>query len=179
MPLYYASLEEAWYTPPIAGLDDVLVGAGWARVHWCEMEDWQDGARWCDKWHPTLDLAAEFLQRIMAHVPFEKVLIVGDSTLTWDMGERGEYGFRYNWDVRDPFLAKAGGPRSAIWAVPGVGLKGIVKQIGSGIHWERPDAIVLVGGWNEKEGSAEDFAKALADAIDDAMAWARTGIAAH
>ena len=45
VPLYYASLEEAWYTPPIAGLDDVLVGAGWARVHWCEMEDWQDGAR--------------------------------------------------------------------------------------------------------------------------------------
>ena len=163
-PLYYASLEEAWFEPPMPGVDDLMVRAGWHRIHWCTREDWVE-ADWCDQWHPKAHKAAQFLARIMGHVPNPKVLIVGDSTLTWDLGERGEHGFSYNWIIRDELLRAAGVPSSALWAVPGVALhgrRGILAQLRDGVLWgSRPNAILLVGGWNEAELPAETFVDLL------------------
>jgi len=168
-PLYFAALQEAWFEPHVVGADDALVQAGWHRIRWCTMEDWYGGEHWCDQWHPKLHLAAVFLFRILLHVPHRRILIIGDSTLTWDMQERGEHGFTYNWTIRDALLRAAGAPSSALWGVPGVALhgrRGLISQVRDGVRYGgKPDAVLMVGRWNERDASAEDMAKQLTQVI--------------
>jgi hypothetical protein len=170
-PLYYASLQEAWYEPPMPGVDDLMVSAGWSRLHWCSREDWVE-ADWCDQWHSKAHKAAQFLNRLMHHVPHTRVLIVGDSTLTWDLGERGEHGFSYNWEMRDTFLRTAGCPSCALWAVPGQALhgpRGLLSQLRNGVRYGGTyEAVLLVGGWNESSVSAEDFVRDITQAAQEA-----------
>ena len=60
------------------------------------------------------------------------------------------------------FLAESGAPPgSAMWSVPGDRCEGIAEQLRKALGWaESPyDAILLVGGWNDKVGNPLELAE--------------------
>ena len=120
-PLYYATLNTAWFQEAVPGLNQAFADAGWQRLSWCVDSDWSD-ALWMDKNHPERPIASAFLTRMLLQLPpgTGRVLIVGDSTLSqhfreeWD-GDR----IQFNWADRDRLLAESGCLGSAIWCILG------------------------------------------------------------
>ena len=162
MPLFYADLDAAWFYEGVPGLNQAFTGAGWQRLTWREDADW--GKAWVDKGHPERPTAAELLARLLVQLPSgtRRVLIAGDFTLTqhfregWD----GE-SILYAWVERDRFLAEAGCPGSALWAIPVARCDCIAWQLWKALRWETRafDAVLLVGGWNSREGDPVELAQ--------------------
>jgi hypothetical protein len=119
--------------------------------------------------HPERPMASELLRRMLLQLPqgTRNVLIVGDSTLTQHFREPWTGNdLQWNWADRAAFLAESGCPGSAIWAIPGAKVDSIAWQLWKAKQWEgRPfDAILLCGGWNQKEGDPRELAAILTDA---------------
>ena len=139
-----------------------LEQAGWERLPWCEDADWYKP--WVDRVHPERSTAAELLRRLLAKLPpsTRRVLIVGDSTLTQHFREAWEgENIQFDWSERERFLAEAGCPGSALWAIPGAKCDTIAWQIWKALRWETAqlDAILLCGGWNNYDGDPVELAE--------------------
>jgi hypothetical protein len=94
-------------------------------------------------------------------------LIVGDSTFTQHFGEWVGDVFTYNLPERAAFLAEAGmPPRCTIWAVPGAWSCEFADQAREGLRQGgRPDAVLVVGGWNDKYGDPTANVGSLVEAL--------------
>jgi len=145
--LYYADLNQAWYSERVPGLNDSLVAAGWRRLDWVEDADWESG-QWMDRNHPERPTALLFLQRLLSQMPVSgPILIVGDSTLSnWLREEWPNDRIWYNWEERERFLRDGGAPPgSAFWSIPGDRCAGIADQIRNGRQWAtHPFAAILL-----------------------------------
>ena len=159
--LYFAALQQGWFSEQVEGLEDEFIAQGWVRLSWCDQADlvdghWMDGGR--DTNHPARPTASLFLTRLLAQLPAttQSLLLVGDSTLSQHFGEwRRGRNIWYDWADRERFLQESGAPPgTAMWSVPGVGCDGIVEQIQNARQWASApfDAVLVVGGWNDWQG---------------------------
>ena len=132
------------------------------------MDDWWLAGGWMDKVHPSRATRIVLLQRLYVQLGNPThLLIVGDSTLTFHFGEWVGDVFTYNWPARALFLAEAGLPaNTSFWAVPGAWSCEFSEQARAAVRWGgRPDAILMVGGWNDKYGDPAANAGALVEAL--------------
>ena len=158
MALFFARLNEGWFSERSVGLEAALTARGWTPLSWCVQADqangsWMDEGRDTD--HPERETALLFLQRLRAQLPVSgPVLIIGDSTLsTWLREDWPGGRIWYDWEERERFLRDSGAPPgSAFWNVPGSRCDGFVEQLQSAYSWtDTPyEAVLLVGGWNNK-----------------------------
>jgi hypothetical protein len=135
--LLFAQLNSAWFNEGIVALEHHLIAAGWRALPWISNEDWYHDAGWIDNVHPTRTLAGVVLQRLYLHLPVDsRVLIIGDSTLTFHFDEYNESGFHYDWCDREAFLHENGIHDCALWAVPGARLGDICKQLEKALSYD-------------------------------------------
>ena len=117
---------------------------------------------------PRRATSADLLNRIYVQMGNpECVLIVGDSTFRQHFGEWVGDVFTYNRPERAAFLAEAGmPPRTTIWAVPGAWSCEFADQARMAVRQcGRPDAVLVVGGWNDRYGDPASNAGALVEAL--------------
>ena len=165
--LYYADLNAAWFREAVPGLNQAFADAGWQRLSWCSDADWYQP--WMDYVHPERPTASELLTRMLIQLPSStrRVLIVGDSTLSQHYREEWvDNQIQFNWADRNAFLAESGCPGSSMWCIPGAKCDTIAWQIRKALQWENTpfDAILLCGGWNDKEGDSRELADLVTSA---------------
>ena len=137
MALFYANLQEAWYSERVQGLNDALAAQGWQRLAWCDGADWEAGS-WMDPSHPERPTASLFLARLLSQIPVSgPILLCGDSTLSNWLREEWPGGrIWYDWEERERFLRDSGAPPgSAMWSIPGDRCAGIAEQIRNARAW--------------------------------------------
>jgi len=165
--LYYAELNAAWFREAVPGLNQAFADAGWQRLPWCSGADWYQP--WTDYVHPERPTASELLTRMLIQLPSStrRVLIVGDSTLSQHYREEWVADhIQFDWADRNAFLAESGCPGSSMWCIPGAKCDSIAWQIRKALQWENTpfDAILLGGGWNDKEGDPRELADLVTSA---------------
>jgi hypothetical protein len=166
--MFYADLNAAWFEEPLAGMSTAFETFGFRSLAWCSEDDWWHPGGWADLAHPTRATSVDLLNRIHVQIGnVERLLMVGDSTITDHFHEWVDDVFAYNHVDRARFLAEAGLPPGAsLWAVPGSWSCEFADQARAAIRsWGRPDALLVVGGWNDKYGDPTEKVRALVTAL--------------
>ena len=155
IPAFFADLSAGWFEERLIGLGASFEAAGFQKLNWCGNDDWWCAGGWLDRVLPTGATSIDFLRRLHVHLGNPtRLLIVGDSTLTYHFGEWVGDVFTYKWPERATFLAEAGmPPETQFWAVPGAWSSEFADQARAALRQGgRPDAILVVGGWNDRHG---------------------------
>lgn len=120
---------------------------------------------WVDPNHPNLDGATDIVTSLIQQTGLTggRVLLLGDSTSTHciDRQSGWEYGrYIYNWSARDSMQERvllATGVEVHHYGVSGTSFEGddnFGSWLDRAVQTNAYDAILLVGGWNQKAGGA-------------------------